>query len=262
MKKSTMKVSAATALLYASLLGGPLVGNAQGDDGRDRDKERNNSSEWKQFHQMKEKFKDQERNKRHFDYKSRYKDYDENNIKGVTNVKDSQMDKTKDNKKETIEQKPIPLVTYEQANSYGKNTILPLISAIETAKATKDWEALENYYHLLSKELRKGTSIFYKVDGKQNRESLISVYKIPAQEKRTELVLPITIYMALENVNNTMDKGETINLSYQMEEVRALVNKLEGVDNNPLLEDLVAQVNATDNKLNLLAKNTNRLEVN
>lgn len=256
MKKNTLIVTAATTLLSASLIGGLLVGNAQGDDGIDKEWERNHSGDWKQSHQMMEKFKNQERDKRHFDDKNRDKDYNEKKIKA------NQIDKTKVNRKEEIK-KSIPLVSYEQANVYGKNTILPLISAIESAKAAKDWEALEKYFHLLSKELRRGTSIFYKVDGKQNRDALISTYKLPAKEKRSELVLPITIYIALENVNDSLDKGDTKNLNVKMKKIRALENKLEGVENSPLLQDLVAQVNATENKLNnLLATNTNRLEIN
>lgn len=262
MKKNTFIVTAATALLLASLLGSPLVGNAQGDDRRDKEWERNHSGDWKQSPQLMEKFKNQERDKRHFDDKSRDKDYYENKINSVPNAKADQIDKSKVNRKEEIK-KSFPLVSYEQANVYGKNTILPLISAIESAKAAKDWEALEKYFHLLSKELRRGTSIFYKVDGKQNRDALISTYKLPAQEKRSELVLPITIYIALENVKDSLDKGNTKNLSFKMKEIKVLVNKMEGVENSPLLQDLVAQVNATENKLNnLLATNTNRLEIN
>ena len=38
-----------------------------------------------------------------------------------------------------------------------------------------------------SKELKKGTSLFYKVDGKDNRQKLLETYKVPAEAKGAEV---------------------------------------------------------------------------
>lgn len=222
MKKNCVKVTAATALLSATIFGGPIISSANWN-------EKGQSNDWKQSFQKMEKHKDKQRDQAFYkndkQKKDKYDHKDRNN-----NAK--------------------PSVPYAEADAYGKNTLLPLIAGIETAKANKDWEALESNYHLLSKELRTGTSIFYQVAGKDNRHKLIATYKVPAEEKRAELALPISIYMAVTNLEKSFENGNTTKEAEKLTKVKMLVNKLEDVDQNFLLQDLVAKVNGLESKLN------------
>lgn len=230
MKKNYVKVTAATALLSATLVGGPLIGSAHWH-------EKGQGNDWKQSYQKMEKHQ----------YKQRDNAFQKNDKQW------KEKDYSKDRKK--MEKSSVP---YETADAYGKNTILPLIASIETAKANKDWEALEGNYHMLSKELKKGTSIFYKVDGEDNRRKLIATYKAPAEEKRAELALPISIYMAVNSLEKSLENGDKAKVEQKLSKVKMLVDKLGNVGNNILLQDLVAKVKGLENKLqNQTASNSN-----
>lgn len=234
MKKNCVKVTVATALLSATIFSGPLISSANWN-------EKGLSNDWKQFSQNMEKQ----------NTKQQVKAFYKNDIQSK--------DKYDNNETNNIAKSPVP---YSEADAYGKNTILPLIAAIETAKASKDWEALESNYHLLSKELKKGTSIFYKVAGKDNRHKLIATYKVPAREKRAELALPISIYMAVNSLEKSFENGNTTEVDEKLTKIKMLVDKLEDVDHNFLLQDLVAKVNGLESKLyNETAMNTKFLAI-
>ncbi|GGA19029.1 hypothetical protein [Psychrobacillus lasiicapitis] len=209
MKKNYVKVTATTALLSAALFGGPLIGSAHWE-------EKGQANDWKQSYQKMEK---QPWNKKIQKNDKQWKD------------------------------KNVSKDTYETADAYGKNTILPLLASIETAEANKDWEALEANYHKLSKELKKGTSLFYKVEGKENRNKLMETYKAPAEAKRAELALPISIYMAVNNLEKSFEKGDKAKIEQKLSKVKMLMDKLENVENNTLLQDLAAKVKGFENKL-------------
>lgn len=236
MKKNCIKVTAATALLSASIFGGPLIGSAHWH-------EKGQSKDWKQSYQKMEKHHGKQRDK---DFQKSDKKWKE---KYDNKVKNNREDKNISKKSS---------IPYETADAYGKNTVLPLLASIENAQANKDWEALEDNYHQLSKELKKGTSLFYKVDGKDNRQKLLETYKVPAEAKRAELALPISIYMALNSLEKSFENGDKAKIEQKLAKVKLLTEKLENVDNNTLLQDLIAKVNGLENKLqNQTASNSN-----
>lgn len=221
MKKNCVKVTASTALLSAAIFGGPLIGSAHWH-------EKGQANDWKQSYQQMENQHDNQWDKNFPKNDKQWKEkYDSKDKK--TNEKSS--------------------ITYETADAYGKNMILPLLASIETAKENKDWEALEGNYHLLSKELKKGTSLFYKVDGKDNRNRLIETYKVPAEAKRAELASPISIYMAVNSLEKSFENGDKDKIEQKLTKIKILADKLENVDNNILLQDLVAKIKGLESKL-------------
>ena len=255
MKKNNLKITAATALLSTTLFGAPLIGDTQGNVG-------NGHKDGKSSHQLMERKHDRKEHRQG------------QNQQGYENInwdkKEDGKYRSKDNPNKSIDQingtsenilnqpdkrnsKPeVPLVTYAEADAYGKETILPLIAGLETARANLDWETLEKNYHSLSIELKRGTTIFYKVEGKANREKLIAIYKVPAQEKRAELALPLSIYMGVEFVEAQLEVGKTGQTAAKLAKLKILVKNLGNVENDALLTDLVAKVNALEPKINAI----------
>lgn len=269
MKINTFKLTAATALLSTTILGVPLMGGAHvNGDGRDGGHKEGNSSQ--QIMDRKQERKEQRlgtnhRNYDNWDKKEDLKFNDKNtsnkmldkvkNNSGEGKDKEANTQKKGDtkiqNKPEKVKYKPkVPLVTYTEADAYGKDTILPLIAGLETAKANLDWETLAKNYHLLSNELKKGTKVFYKVDGKANRNKLIATYKAPAQENRAELALPLSIYMGVENIEAELETENIGEAALKLRKLKMLIEKLGNTENNALLTDLVAKVNTLESKIN------------
>lgn len=273
MKKNTFKLTAATALLSTTIFCIPLMGEAHGNGGvrdgghkedksshqmMDRKQERKEQLQWRN-HKNYDNW-DKKENLKFNDKNTSNKMFDKvNNNSGEGKDKVDNTQKTGDTK---IQYKPkklkyepnVPLVTYTEADAYGKDTILPIIAGLETAKANLDWKTLAKNYHLLSNELKKGTKVFYKVAGKGNRNKLIATYKAPAQEKRAELALPLSIYMGVENVEGELETENIGEAAIKLRKLKVLIDKLGNIENNALLTNLVAKVNTLESKIN--AKNS------
>lgn len=261
MKINTFKLTAATALLSTTIFGVPLIGEAHlKGEGRD-----GGHKEGKSSHQMmdrKQERKEQRLGTNHRNYDNwdkkedlKFRDKNTSNkmFDRVNNNVGERKDKVDNTKKkgDNIQNKPIvPLVTFTEADAYGKDRILPLIAGLETAKANLDWETLAKNYHLLSNQLKRGTKVFYKVDGKGNRNKLIATYKAPAQEKRAELALPVSIYMGVENVEAELETENIVEATLKLRKLKMLIEKLGNTENNALLTDLVAKVNTLESKIN------------
>ncbi|MER2141421.1 MAG: hypothetical protein ABS902_07230, partial [Priestia megaterium] len=89
------------------------------------------------------------------------------------------------------------LIPYIDAYNYATKYLDPLLKEIKEAEAKKDFLAVEKAYHKLSVQLKSRTSILYRVTGKAPRNLLLEKYKKPADQKRDELVVPVTIIMKL-----------------------------------------------------------------
>lgn len=261
MKNHTFKLTAATALLSTTIFVVPLMGEAHvNGDGRDGGHKEGKSSHQKMDRKQERKEQRLGTNHRNYDNWDKKEDLtfrDKNTsnkmFDRVNNNAGERKDKVDNTKKkgDNIQNKPIvPLVTFTEADAYGKDTILPLIAGLETAKANLDWETLAKNYHLLSNELKRGTKVFYKVDGKGNRNKLIATYKAPAQEKRAELALPVSIYMGVENVETELETENIVEATLKLRKLKMLIEKLGNTENNALLTDLVAKVNTLESKIN------------
>ena len=137
--------------------------------------------------------------------------------------------------------------TFAVADTYVKNTILPLLATINTAEVNLDWPVLAENYHLLSKELKYNTVIFYKTSGEENRSTLIANYKEPAEEARGKLALPLSMYTGLVQAEKELDEGSE-GLE-KIEKLKVLASKLDDVENNALQKDIVNKVNALEKKV-------------
>lgn len=262
MKKNIFKLTAATALLSTTILGVPLMGEAHSNgDGREGGHKERKSS-YQMMNRKKQERDERRRGTNHRNYENwdikenlKFRDKNTSNktFDRVNNNSGERKDKVDNTKKkgDNIQNKPIvPLVTFTEADAYGKDTILPLIAGLETAKANLDWETLAKNYHLLSNELKRGTKVFYKVDGKGDRNKLIATYKAPAQEKRAELALPVSIYMGVENVEAELETENIVEATLKLRKLKMLMEKLGNTENNALLTDLVAKVNTLESKIN------------
>jgi len=276
MKNNTFKVTAATALLTATILGSPVLGNAHGkgegrDGGHKDDKQRshqmmNHKQDYKEHRQGRYNGQNQDnRNKREEIKLKDSKITNKNKVNNKLEKVESETEKSpkKLNKVNTPNkvQNKVPKLPYAEAGEYGKKTVLPLIAGLETARASLDWDNLTKNYNLLSKELKKGTEIFGNVEGKENRDKLIAMYKVPALEKSTELALPISIYNGINQIEDLLKAKNTVKAAVKIEKLKLLVDKLGNVENDALLTNLVEKVNSVDSKIKATKATSNNYQV-
>ncbi len=257
MKKTGLKATAATALLSATILGGPLVGSAHGGPGEHGgpNKDKGHSNNGYKSHQIMEKREQQKDERR--DGSEQKRGQWNNNVDNVSNVQDKKIDRSNGNAGVAYQDrehvKPnmpeVSGVTFAVADAYGKNTILPLLANINTAEANLDWPVLAENYHLLSKELKYGTAIFYKTAGEENRSTLIANYKAPAEEARGKLALPLSIYTGLVQAEKELDEDNVAKAWKKIEKLKVLASKLDDVENNALQKDIVNKVIALEKKV-------------
>ncbi|MEK3952686.1 hypothetical protein [Psychrobacillus sp. FSL K6-1464] len=285
MKINTFKVTAASALLATTILGSPVLGNAHGkgegrDGGHKDDKQRshqmmNHKQDRKEHRQGRYNGQNQDNRDKRVDIKLKdSKITDKNKVKNkVKNKLEKVKSKTEKSSKKinkvntsnTVQNKvkkvaKVPVVSYAEADEYGKKTVLPLIAGLETARASLDWDNLTKNYNLLFKELKKGNEIFGKVEGKENRERLISTYKVPAIEKSTELALPISIYNGINQIEDLLKAKNTVKAAVKIEKLKLLVDKLGSVENDALLTNLVEKVNSVDSKIKATKATSNNYQ--
>ncbi|WP_419958108.1 hypothetical protein [Psychrobacillus psychrotolerans] len=176
MKINTFKVTAASALLATTILGSPVLGNAHGkgegrDGGHKDDKQRshqmmNHKQDRKEHRQGRYNGQNQDNRDKREDIKLKdSKITDKNKVKNKLEKVESKTEKSskkinKVNTSNTVQNKvkkvaKVPVVSYAEADEYGKKTVLPLIAGLETARASLDWDNLTKNYNLLFKELKK-----------------------------------------------------------------------------------------------------------
>ncbi|TQR21380.1 bifunctional 2',3'-cyclic-nucleotide 2'-phosphodiesterase/3'-nucleotidase [Psychrobacillus vulpis] len=115
---------------------------------------------------------------------------------------------------------------------------------IKKAEAEKDWAKVEKLYHKLSVQLKSRTAILYRFSGKAARDLLIEQYKKPADLKRDQLRVPVTIYMkvvAAEKLLADDKKAEAVKV---LETIKPLLNKLPSTSSLPMVKELLERVEA------------------
>ncbi|WP_391207744.1 hypothetical protein [Psychrobacillus sp. L4] len=101
------------------------------------------------------------------------------------------------------------LVPYMDAYNYATKYLDPLMKEINEAEAKNDFATVVAGYHQLSYQLKDRTSILYRFSGKAARDLLLEKYKKPAEAKRNELTLPVTIYMKLVDLKSLYAAGKS-----------------------------------------------------
>ncbi|MER2079712.1 hypothetical protein, partial [Psychrobacillus psychrotolerans] len=122
------------------------------------------------------------------------------------------------------------LIPYIDAYNYAKKYLEPLLKEIQEAEAKNDFLAVEKAYHKLSVQLKSRTSILYRFSGKAPRDLLLAKYKKPADNKRDEMMVPVTIIMKLTNALQLCQAGKIEEVKKAKEDISSLVAKLSSTN--------------------------------
>ncbi|MER2079706.1 hemoblobin-interacting domain-containing protein [Psychrobacillus psychrotolerans] len=122
------------------------------------------------------------------------------------------------------------LIPYIDAYNYATKYLDPLLIEIKEAEAKNDFLAVEKAYHKLSVQLKSRTSILYRFTGKAPRDLLLEKYKKPADKKRDETIVPVTIIMKLTNAQQLFLAGKKEEAIKAIENIPSLVAKLSSTN--------------------------------
>ncbi|WP_313893734.1 hypothetical protein, partial [Psychrobacillus sp.] len=122
------------------------------------------------------------------------------------------------------------LIPYIDAYNYATKYLDPLLKEIKEAEANKDFAAVEKAYHKISLQLKSRTSILYRFTGKAPRDLLLEKYKRPADNKRDELIIPVTIMMKAANAQQLFLTGKKEEAQKEIEDILALAAKLSSAN--------------------------------
>lgn len=148
------------------------------------------------------------------------------------------------------------MVPYIDAYNYATKYLVPILNNINNAQSRNDFATVEKEYHKLSYQLKGRTAILYRFSGKAARDLLLEQYKKPADAKRAELMVPVTIYMKTVKINDFLAAGKLIEAQAAYNEINVLLSSLPSSTNNPfiaaLLEEVAKAKKAIDNAANPL----------
>ncbi|TQR18335.1 bifunctional metallophosphatase/5'-nucleotidase [Psychrobacillus soli] len=113
---------------------------------------------------------------------------------------------------------------------------------IKKAEADKDWAEVEKQYHKLSVQLKSRTAILYRFSGKAARDLLLDLYKEPANQKREQLMVPVTIYMKVQEADKLLAEGKKEEAAKVLESIIPLQNKVPSLSALPMLKELLDEV--------------------
>ena len=134
------------------------------------------------------------------------------------------------------------LVPYIDAYNYATKYLVPIMKNIQVAQERNDFATVEKEYHKLSYQLKGRTAILYRFSGKAARDLLLQEYKKPADAKRDELMVPVTIYMSLLEIKDFIADGKMTEAKAEYVEVEALLTRLPSATNNKFISALLDEV--------------------
>ncbi|GGA20594.1 hypothetical protein [Psychrobacillus lasiicapitis] len=134
------------------------------------------------------------------------------------------------------------LVPYIDAYNYATKYLVPIMDEIAAAQERNDFAAVEKGYHKLSYQLKGRTAILYRFSGKAARELLLEEYKKPADAKRNELMVPVTITMKITEINDLLKAGKKAEAKTEFAEIEALLHRLPNASTNKFVAALLAEV--------------------
>lgn len=134
------------------------------------------------------------------------------------------------------------LVPYIDAYNYATKYLEPIMNEIVAAQARNDFAAVETAYHKLSFQLKGRTAILYRFSGKAARDLLLENYKKPADAKRDELMVPVTIHMSLKEITDLLEAGKNAEAKKEFGEVEALLDRLPNATTNTFVAALLDEV--------------------
>lgn len=151
------------------------------------------------------------------------------------------------------------LVPYIDAYNYATKYLVPIMNEIEAAEARNDFAAVEKAYHKLSYQLKGRTAILYRFSGKAARDLLLEEFKKPADAKRYELMVPVTIYMKIVEINDLLADGKKVEVKAEFAEIEALLDRIPSASANKFVAALLEEV--ANLKVKVAAANVSQQEI-
>ncbi|WP_172794286.1 5'-nucleotidase C-terminal domain-containing protein [Psychrobacillus sp. FJAT-21963] len=142
------------------------------------------------------------------------------------------------------------LVPYIDAYNYADKYLTPIMNEIKKAESAKDWAKLEKEYHKLSAQLKTRTAILYRFSGKASRDLLLDQYKEPADLKRSELMVPVTVYMKATQAQALFAAGKEEAAAKVLESIQPLLERLPSEQKLPAVKELLAFVEKVNAEVN------------
>ena len=136
------------------------------------------------------------------------------------------------------------LIPYIDAYNYADKYLNPIMADIKKAEDAKDWEQVEKQYHKLSVQLKSRSAIMYRFTGKAARDLLLEQYKHTADMKRTQLMVPVTIYMKVKQADKLLAEGKQAEAQIVLESIKSLQQQLPTAIALPMVKELLENVNA------------------
>lgn len=140
------------------------------------------------------------------------------------------------------------IIPYIDAYNYADKYLNPIMADMKKAESAKDWEKVESLYHKLSVQLKNRTVILYRFSGKAARDLLLDQYKEPANQKRDQLMIPVTIYMKVKEADKLLAAGKKEEAIKILESIKPLVNRLPSPSALPMVKELIDKVTAVSKK--------------
>ena len=134
------------------------------------------------------------------------------------------------------------LVPYIDAYNYATKYLVPILDEIQKAQERNDFATVEKEYHKLSYQLKGRTAILYRFSGKAARDLLLAEFKLPADAKRNELMVPVTIYMSTLDIKDFVAAGKLTEAKAEYAEIEALLTRLPSATNNKFITALLEEV--------------------
>jgi hypothetical protein len=144
------------------------------------------------------------------------------------------------------------LIPYIDAFNYVDKYLNPIMAELKQAESEKDWSELEKAYHKLSVQLNTRTDILYRFSGKVSRDLLLEQYKKPANLKRDQLVVPVTIYMKVKEAETLLALGQAEKARNILESTFPLLEKLPSSNAFPMVVELMKEVDSVSKEAGLV----------
>lgn len=140
------------------------------------------------------------------------------------------------------------IIPYIDAYNYADKYLTPIMADLKQAEAEKDWAKVETLYHKLSVQLKSRTAILYRFTGKAARDLLLKQYKDPANLKRDQLMVPVTVYMKVQEADRLLEAGRSVEAIQVLETIKPLLYRLPPTTNMPMMKELLEKIEAVSKK--------------
>ncbi|WP_313893759.1 5'-nucleotidase C-terminal domain-containing protein [Psychrobacillus sp.] len=144
------------------------------------------------------------------------------------------------------------IIPYIDAYNYADKYLTPIMADLKKAESERDWDKVENLYHKLSVQLKTRTDILYRFTGKAARDLLLEQYKDPANLKRDQLMVPVTLYMKVKEADRLLNAGRQAEAIRVLETIKPLLYRLPSTASLPMMKELLEKLEAVSIKAGVI----------